>query len=39
MFRHPLTSLSLTLPLLTQLLIQQLTEQALGPVIDPDGKI
>lgn len=38
MFKPLFTLLSIALPFLTQLLIQQLTEQALGPAIDPDGK-
>lgn len=39
MFKYLLASFSLGLPALTQLLIHQLTEQTLGPDIDPDGKI
>lgn len=34
MFKHVLASLSLSLPVLTEMLM----EQALGPMIDPNGK-
>lgn len=34
MFKYLLASLSLTLPVLTEMLM----EQALGPMIDPDGR-
>lgn len=37
MFKYLLASTGLALPALTQMLLQQMTEQALGPVVDPNG--